>query len=587
MCGLSLNACPQRVHVRAVTQTVTLRSHTPSMLRHAVKSLARLRPPRLPQLLSRRSDVQLPSWTVGCGAVAVAVSVAYLSLEPVGATKSVREHVPENPGAGTLPTSVAASTNEAMSGSMAWLKAPVFSPLQPVTLTNPTKPANAEELLKSASSASAYPLFRIRSHNEMVESLLKFCQGLSSGRYFGTTGIHARTLQAPKGEGKTTILRAFAAVCQSMFPDVIPVYISLANFRRSKALRTSPVDEVVLDQLILHGVLKREEITGDPYFDPTVLISDVLERSNQRVLLLVDEFDELYRVDRMDEPELTRIAKDSMGSLSAFANLTTGRVGVVACGSTASLRKLLACTPGTDRSFYDEFPNLRGAPHLNGTKFSRFVVTPSTSVDLSVARAVLEAQSTTVKEGTVRLAAFIGGSNPRAIANTIEAGFDARSIRSPLQTDETRRRMNSFDGAFLAALMDRLWERNKALLESLLRPGSHLPSAVLVMHTPWENRFSPLKLSECISIFAEVAAKHDPDLVAYKDPRDAVDVLCDLGYLTQLHYHDEVFPSSLGQVFVCRGVDNSDAKLFQSWALEVGAQIGTPLASVHAKATRK
>jgi hypothetical protein len=543
------------------------------MFRRAVKSLARSLPPRLTPLLSRRSDAQLPVWAVGCGVAAVALTVTCVA----SAAK------PENPLVlCAAPTCVAVSVKQAAPNSMTWLDASVFSPLQPVALTSP---ANANELLESASSALAYPLYRIDSHVQMAEVLLRFCQGLSSGRYFGTTGIHARALQAPKGEGKTTLLRAFTAVCQSVFPDIIPVYISYADFGTDKHLQTKCVHEIVLDQLVLRGVLKRKEISGS---NTMSLISKALERSNRRVLLLVDEFDELYRVDRADEPELARLAKASMRSVSSFANLSTGRVGVVVCGSTASLRKLLSCNPGTDKGFWKEFPNLAGAPHLNGTKFARFVVKPSPCVDLSVARAVLEAQSTfPVKESTVRLAAFVGGSNSRALATAVEEGFNASSIRSPSQAEEVRRRMSSFDGAFLSALMRRTWERNDPLLGSLLEDGKLFPSAKKVMSTKWETGFSSMPLTECIQIFAEVAETHDPGHVLYKDARDAVDVLCDLGYLTQFHDREEVFPSSLGQVFVCRGKGIPKDAWYDSWTVEVAAQIGTPLASGSAKAAKQ
>jgi hypothetical protein len=278
-----------------------------------------------------------------------------------------------------------------------------------------------------------------------------------------------------------------------------------------------------------------------------------LEHSNQRLLLLVDEFDELYRVDFKTEPQLAALAIQSMRSLSSFANLRSGRVGVVVCASTASLRKLFACSPGTDETFHNEFPNLRGAPHLNATKFNRFLVKSSPCVDLSVARSMLEAQPTIpVTENLVRGSSLVGGSNPRALARAVEKRFDPSCIRSPSQMEEARRRMSSFDGAFLSALIACMRERNAELLGSLLEDGG--PSATKVMSTKWETGFSPLTLSECIKLFAEVARKHGPGHMIYKDARDTIKVLC---YLTQLHpelhHRDEVFPSSRGLVFVWRG----------------------------------
>lgn len=297
---------------------------------------------------------------------------------------------------GVAASPSASAAHDARDSHKSWEADAIYSPLLPFALTTPAKPSCGAELLEATSTALSFPLLRIGSHVEIAASLLDMCEGLSTGRWQHGTGSHARALQAPKGVGKSVLLRSFTAVCQSVFPDVIPIYVSYAGFQTDETLQAKPIHEMVLDKLILHGVLNGDEVTG-------VNISRVLQRSDKRLLLLVDEVDELYRVDDTPDRKLANLAKACMGSLSSFANLSTGRVSVVVCSSTASLRKLLACSPGTDSGFYSEFPNLKGAPLLNATKFDRFVVTPASGVNLSVARAVLQANFTTaVSNGTAR-----------------------------------------------------------------------------------------------------------------------------------------------------------------------------------------
>ena len=121
-----------------------------------------------------------------------------------------------------------------------------------------------------------------------------------------STGAHARLLHGLKGEGKTTALRAFTAVCESRFPSSIPIYISYLNFRTSgKQLASKTIQDIVAEVLTARGVLTEDwaSVKNQP-----VAIIRALGRSNKQLLVLVDEVDELYRIDSTKDADCGSLA---------------------------------------------------------------------------------------------------------------------------------------------------------------------------------------------------------------------------------------------------------------------------------------
>ena len=446
-------------------------------------------------------------------------------------------------GCGLMPKPCAATSS--------WQNDAIYSPLLPAVSANINgSVVGAAEMLQLCSSALDFQLFGVQTHIDTCDSLLRVCRNIAPNRSNGTF-MHA--LQGPRGIGKTTIMRAFTAGCQAAFPHIIPMYITYTDWKTNNTLVNNPIGDIMLRQLVQRGVLKQEEVSECRY--PMTAVYHGLTRTGHKLLLLVDDVDDLFRTDARVEQELASITKQLIQSLTAFAALPVGRV--VICGAAPFLRNLSLYGLDPDSAFAKEFPSCQLITRLNSLR-----VNPCAPVDLRVARAVLEAVTTTpVNVGMVRLAAFIGGGNPHALTLAAQTGFAVNRMLHPLQT-ETEQALNAFNSAFLSALMYRMWLRNAPLLESMLQPGTDVPGVIRVMYTEWE-RFVPLTLAECVQIFHNLVREEGSGIESWSghiDIKDVLDTLSDaeLLILTQTASASvRVFPGTVSQLFVYNGRKNT------------------------------
>eukprot|EP01033_Poteriospumella_lacustris_P004677 gene4677-3354_t len=263
-------------------------------------------------------------------------------------------------------------------------------------------------------------LFTTRTHHALANNLMRKTRRPQAGEYIGHNGVPGRLIQGPQGVGKSTVLTTFAAQCPTLFPDVIPVYVSFDDLENPQTLlRSKTVLRVVEDQLLAKGVPVARRNADDPV--DREALAKALEDAKKFVVLMVDEIDKAYRV--TDEP-LRGIVLSSLYELSWLGGQRTGRFVVYLCGSSSSGPLLLTC-----QASKDEFPRQHGAPHLNATKFQTFRLPISRFDDVDTVEQLLVdvlGKKASSLEGCAtkqlaRLIGFAAGVVPRSIANAIES----------------------------------------------------------------------------------------------------------------------------------------------------------------------
>ena len=208
--------------------------------------------------------------------------------------------------------------------------------------------------------APALPLFHTVAHAALLEVLVSHARALCDGAFKGSNGAPCRTLVGARGIGKTTMMRAFALVAASAFPGLLPVYLS----GQGLLMPTHALQRAHLPAL-LGAIAAREGLA----FDAVTLYSP-----GKRLLLLVDEFDDLYRAPP-SEPVLAHNVLATLEALKSLGDRTAGNSSVLLCGSSSSTYRLVQ---GDVRQWDDRFPlALGGIPDLNSTKFSRLRIPTS------------------------------------------------------------------------------------------------------------------------------------------------------------------------------------------------------------------
>ena len=132
------------------------------------------------------------------------------------------------------------------------------------------------------------------SHKAIFQILDARSRSLLNNKFKGRDGSACSLLQGAKGIKKSEMLMAFKDYCTIKLTDVIPVYITYSDMSSKESLLH---DHTVLD--IVKKELKSIQIetaATEKGILKGVQIAEVLEKHGKFVLLLVDEFDELYRV---------------------------------------------------------------------------------------------------------------------------------------------------------------------------------------------------------------------------------------------------------------------------------------------------
>lgn len=270
-----------------------------------------------------------------------------------------------------------------------------------------------------------------------------------------------------------------------------------------------------------------ERIRGD---SADANLIQALEAAGKYVLLVVDEFEELYRVGPGDSPlnqQRSASLRRSLHALRWLAEQTSGRFLVVMCGSSASAIQLISNM--ADRK---EFPGQESAARLNGTKFSTYVLPVATCKEVAFVQEMLGDMGISASFEEARLVAFGIGSIARQVNLFVEAMEEGMSGGDAFAYAHNRR-MDAAAGLppihmvlFHKALLKRMREKNKDLLDKLCDAHGVL-DGIKVVTTAWEKDFLPLTRMEVNSVWADIRHEH-PDLFARINAESSLGMLQDL-----------------------------------------------------------
>ena len=384
-----------------------------------------------------------------------------------------------------------------------------------------------------ADEAPSLPLFHTVAHAALLRELVTRARALAAGGYKGSNGGPCRTLVGARGIGKTAVLRAFALVAPSAFPSLLPVYLTGQGLMQREHVLQAGHLQAVLSAAAAQQRLPLDRLTKLP--------------AGRRLLLLMDEFDDLYRAPA-SAPALVHNVLTTLWELHALGNRIDGNSSVLLCGSSSSTYSLVQ---GDGARMGGRFPlALGGVPDLNSTKFRRLRLAAS----LCTASAEVEAMLAAVGGGgrlgcaqstaAARLLTFFVGATPRAVIGAVLPGgvqgltgalLAASSPATPpdvvFEHPET--------GAFLRALLVLLAERNSKLRD--LTRKSDGTANFLAMMDPacnWEQAVVPLAWREVEMVFKETA-------VAAATPPDPSLLMSMLDEIADRHLLRVHFPGSL------------------------------------------
>ena len=357
----------------------------------------------------------------------------------------------------------------------------------------PARPADDPSL--------ALPLFHTSAHATLLRVLVTHARTLAAGRYNGTNGAHCRTLVGARGIGKSALMRAFALVAPSAFPSLLPVYLTGQGI-----LQPQHVLQAGHLQSALAAAAAQQNV-------PFIAHSNL--PTGRRLLLMVDEFDDLYRVPA-SAPALVQNVLATLGILGYLGDRTDGNCSILLCGSSSSTYDLVQ---GKGARLGRNFPLAAGGiPDLNCTKFDRLrLPAPLCNATAEVeAMVVAMAGSSGWVPGhprptaAARLLTFYLGSSPRAVTRIIVpqslqelTGSLLASASPAIPPDDAFEHPST--GAFLRALLARLAEGNNEL-RALTRKydGSANFLAIMDPACPWEQAVTPLTWQQVEAAFHEV-----------------------------------------------------------------------------------
>ena len=383
--------------------------------------------------------------------------------------------------------------------------------------------AHLRRLPSSAASAPlALPIFQTAAHAALLQHLAVHARQLAAGDFCGSTGAHCGVLVGARGSGKTTVLRAFAAVAASAFPGLIALYISGEGVDdMGSPLRAAGLRDIIAAAARSRGV--NVQHAGG--------LEAGLLQASLRVLVIVDEVDDLYRVSLDEAHAAVRgIVVATLGKLAHMAGHAAGLYGVLLCGSSSSTYHLLC---GPTLHLRDKFPLVtRGVPDMNSTKMPRIrlpLAPCSASGEVAGMLQALAQRSAAPGEAAVdllsqaRLLTFFLGASPRAVcAAALRGGIPALGSAqlaaagpaSPLPTDFALPHTLPLYQALLA----RLGARNAAL-QALTCCANGTANVAALMDTAcdWEAVITPLAWGEVQEVWAACAREAGLPLPAQRN----------------------------------------------------------------------
>lgn len=150
-------------------------------------------------------------------------------------------------------------------------------------------------------------------------------------------------------------MKLFTRICGALFPSIIPIYITGEGVRRHQ----SSFHALDLWDLRVSAARAYGVAAGTIHTDSA--LDQALRAAGRQMFIILDEADELYRIDKGEEPIRSNVLQ-SLGDLQVLGGGISGLYCVMLCSSSASMYRLVCSEP---RHLRDKYPLVVGAPGLN------------------------------------------------------------------------------------------------------------------------------------------------------------------------------------------------------------------------------
>ena len=353
-------------------------------------------------------------------------------------------------------------------------------------------------------------LFSTDVHMHLYHKMASTAQMLSDLRYVGRGDLSSSTILGPKGIGKSTMLRTFAATIPAIAPNIIPIYISYEN----KELLKYPITDIIVSALSDVGIM---------VYTPTITsIAKELSIQNKFVMLFIDETDKLYE----QKPNLfNRLFPNrspfvnTITDLAAIGSNPSGRFATFLCGSSGMLMELVTANAKSNDDAVKLFPSLPFAVNLNESKFREHRIYYGSPIKLDTVSVILGLPSELSSEQKrfVRLVAFIAGCTARSIgriagphrSGIAVGGNDLLDmiVHNKHTARNTWHIKNA--GEVYKLVMEKLLFHNRDILNPILDTAEGSKILNVICDTCWESTFSPLNKDDLDEIAATLDLKYD------------------------------------------------------------------------------
>lgn len=152
-------------------------------------------------------------------------------------------------------------------------------------------------------------MFDTTTHRQIISMLVMHAKTLSRGTYVNQSGTCCSTVVGAKGIGKTECLLNFMHLANRIVPNVVVVYVDFSGVDDDDCIfRKEPLSAALCQEVTKYGVRVAE---SGPIRPQLYRVLDALQTAHLRVLLLVDELDQLYRCQL--NPEMCSVNSPSWG----------------------------------------------------------------------------------------------------------------------------------------------------------------------------------------------------------------------------------------------------------------------------------
>lgn len=195
--------------------------------------------------------------------------------------------------------------------------------------------------------------------DSLIEAKLR---ELSKGGFRFSVGPQSNLIFGERGMGKTDSLRRAAMRASCRYDNVISIYVEYS----SEAQEPQLPSQLIFDALQQRGVVPQAQQTPDRL----QAVLEILAENDTFVLLIADEFDQLFLL-----PEHNAAALRTIREYSFLGCSSMGRVSPILSGSSGTLPLLISGGGRRNDTLRREYPLCKLTPGMNGTKYEAIRVT--------------------------------------------------------------------------------------------------------------------------------------------------------------------------------------------------------------------